>query len=334
MYPKAKLLIIGLVAVVLFLLVDAMPVLAEEMLPKARIFYRPDGGVSIMHFLASACALNEGEAQCMDRIMGSTPDKDLPYDDILRELLPVDRKDRDKWRGEKGRGIWVDTALVTKNEKLQELTHILDEELGALGPNAIRIARLQRNIEILKQMSVEHNLLTVEQIFALSPRENVSFAAMAVSTVSDLFADILGSLRRGFLALKQLATDALKVGTSEKPSGITIYDQQTKTPYCLVVNSGQVQNIPGECGAPQIQPSIVGAFASTTLVVGLAPVGDSAPQAPGNALQSISESTSTLGVSPVSGEVVAQSVPATESPATSTPLSESASPESDEASAE
>lgn len=256
MRPQFKFLIISLAVAASFLLGGTDLALANgEMLPKARVFYRADGGVSIMHFLASACLPGENDTQCMDRIVGDTPDRDLPHDDVLREALPTDRKDRDKWRGEKGRGVWVDKSLVTKNEKLQELTVRLDEELGASSPNAVRVARLQRNIERLKQMSAEHNLLTVEQVAALNFRDNASLASIAASTIGEALSDVLSSIRRGFLALKQLVTDTLKVGTPEKPSGITLYDQQTKAPYCLVVDNGQMQNIPGECGALPAQPS-------------------------------------------------------------------------------
>ncbi len=68
----------------------------------------------------------------------------------------------------------------------------------------------------------------------------------------------------GLLAVKNLVADKivapmaelldLKVGSSEKPSGITVFDVDTKQPYCVRVRSGALENIAGECGATNITP--------------------------------------------------------------------------------
>jgi hypothetical protein len=39
----------------------------------------------------------------------------------------------------------------------------------------------------------------------------------------------------------------LEVGTSENPKGITLYDQDTKAPYCVVVKGGKVESLSGKC---------------------------------------------------------------------------------------
>ena len=39
----------------------------------------------------------------------------------------------------------------------------------------------------------------------------------------------------------------LEVGSSELPAGITLYDQITKEPYCVVVKNGELVNLPGKC---------------------------------------------------------------------------------------
>lgn len=41
----------------------------------------------------------------------------------------------------------------------------------------------------------------------------------------------------------------LKIGTAENPTGVTIYDKTTKQPYCLIMDNGQLQSIPGECSS-------------------------------------------------------------------------------------
>jgi hypothetical protein len=40
----------------------------------------------------------------------------------------------------------------------------------------------------------------------------------------------------------------LAVGSAAKPSGITIYDIQTKEPYCVISENGILKEVPGECG--------------------------------------------------------------------------------------
>jgi len=46
-----------------------------------------------------------------------------------------------------------------------------------------------------------------------------------------------------------IETESLKVGSPKKPTGITVYDEDTGEPYCLKVKSGQMVSIPGECGS-------------------------------------------------------------------------------------
>ncbi len=41
----------------------------------------------------------------------------------------------------------------------------------------------------------------------------------------------------------------LKVGTSDKPTGITLYDEVTGNPYCLSLRNGEMKSTPGKCVA-------------------------------------------------------------------------------------
>lgn len=215
---------------------------AEELLlSKARVFYREDGGISIMQFVASSCQQGENQTQCMDRIAADDLYKNLPYDDIPSDQIPKDRKDRDKWRGEKGRGIWIDNSLVTKNEKIEELKEKLDKELDNESPDPNKVIKLQRLIE--KAKDINHSILTQDDLATFEGRKK-SFFASAINTVGDLFSDIANGIRSGFLALRNLI-----IGTPEEPSGVTIYDIKTKQPYCSVVVDGQTVNIPGKCSS-------------------------------------------------------------------------------------
>lgn len=171
------------------------------MLPKVRVFYRPDGGVSIMSFLAGACGV-ETETQCMNRMTAESSYNNLPYDDLDPSQLPKDRKDRDEWRGSKGAGIWIDESLVTKNEKMEELKQELGAELNKTAPNPIRVVKLQYNIDQLKELQPANNLLSAEQInqFAITPSlggfqsidvKKQSFVSKIWQRIKNLFDNII-----------------------------------------------------------------------------------------------------------------------------------------------
>ena len=222
-------------------------------LPKVRITYRPDEGVSITSFVAGACQGGETETQCMDREMQKNPAlADLPHDDVDPTTLPQDRKERNKWRGSKGQGISIDHSLVTKQEKIEELKQKLDEELDKNNPSSIKVAKINRLIEKVKDYKDENGLIKPEDLSKFEDKKQsilASVVEIVTSSISSAFDGILTSIQNGFLALKKLTTNTIQIGSPEMPSGITTYDQTTKQPYCIVVKDGQIQNIPGECGA-------------------------------------------------------------------------------------
>ena len=50
------------------------------------------------------------------------------------------------------------------------------------------------------------------------------------------------------IAQKLSVRDSLKIGTPEKPIGITIFDEATGEPYCIKVKEGAMVSAAGECG--------------------------------------------------------------------------------------
>jgi Chaperone of endosialidase len=95
-------------------------------------------------------------------------------------------------------------------------------------------------------------------------------------------------------------TDNLTVGSSAKPTGITLYDSVTGNPYCLKVVNGIMQNFAGEC-------SLVGSTSTSTIPAGIpgseSGIGsgstgsDSSSSTPATSTPSVS--TSTEPVAPV-----------------------------------
>jgi hypothetical protein len=47
--------------------------------------------------------------------------------------------------------------------------------------------------------------------------------------------------------MKALVVDTLTVGSQEKPSGITLYDEVTGEPHCLRIRSGEMVSTQGKC---------------------------------------------------------------------------------------
>ncbi len=56
------------------------------------------------------------------------------------------------------------------------------------------------------------------------------------------------SIVDGIARFKKVIVETLTVGSSEKPSGITLYDEVTGEPYCLKISNGQTKTDAGECG--------------------------------------------------------------------------------------
>ena len=211
----------------------------------ARVFYRQDGGVSIMYFNKEACQQNEEPVLCMDRLMVTTNEYGLPYDDMsIDEIVKLDRSQRDKWRGEKGKGIHVDTTLVSKRDKVVAYQEELNTELDKAEPNASRILKLQRLIEQVNDLP--NPILSKDEIKQFDMKRK-GIVARAVSAVTDAVSGVVDSLRASVAELAQVFTGRLQVGTPTAPTGITVYDIDTGEPSCIVVRSGRLESTRGEC---------------------------------------------------------------------------------------
>lgn len=79
--------------------------------------------------------------------------------------------------------------------------------------------------------------------FALAGQSSEGSSAEIGSTLSiyNFNSDVMYSF-------ENLRAQNLEIGSSAKPSGITIYDTQTKNPYCIIVENGVLKSVPGKCG--------------------------------------------------------------------------------------
>ncbi len=251
-----------------------------------RVFYRDDG-VSVMSLVSGTCR-NLSESDCFDREMAKSDIGQYPHEDILKSQLPPEDTNFDKWRGAPGQGVHVDTTLVTKDEKKAELQQKLDAELAKNAPSSVVVAKLQRLIQKLDSLKTKTTVLSSDELEKFND-DNKSLLATVFGALKDAFSSVVGSIssaiENGVLAIRDVVTNTLKIGSREKPAGITVYDQESGEPYCLVVKGGLPTSIPGECPSAtetsSSTPSIVGNTASTTVVGGTdAATGNTDTQAP------------------------------------------------------
>ncbi|MFA6161786.1 MAG: hypothetical protein WC766_06520, partial [Patescibacteria group bacterium] len=79
-----------------------------------------------------------------------------------------------------------------------------------------------------------------------------------VPETKTFFEQIVDAIKDQIITFTEKIT-ALKgmiIGSSEKPAGITIYDEETKEPFCIKVKNGTMINEPGVCDKlPEEEPA-------------------------------------------------------------------------------
>ncbi len=76
------------------------------------------------------------------------------------------------------------------------------------------------------------------------PEADQSFSGVA----SQFFSEVVQSVEDGVAQLTALVTGKLTVGSPEKRTGITLYDEETGEPYCFSIAGGTQKITDGECG--------------------------------------------------------------------------------------
>lgn len=111
---------------------------------KVRVLYLPNGEIRVIHPVRPK---NKGETdeQYFDTNAKKVGLDDLPYEDMLKTDLP-DRKDRAKWRGEKGKGIKIDHSIVTPAEKKKKMEDEINLERAKKPPDMLKLFDLQEGL--------------------------------------------------------------------------------------------------------------------------------------------------------------------------------------------
>ena len=99
---------------------------------KARIIYKPDGKVTVIHPAPKSRKDGESEADWLKRVferaVKGTDLEGLPYDDVDSSALPDSREDRAAWEGSPGKGIRVNKTKAAELKEAREKAALIEEE--------------------------------------------------------------------------------------------------------------------------------------------------------------------------------------------------------------
>ncbi|GIW68367.1 MAG: hypothetical protein KatS3mg099_315 [Candidatus Parcubacteria bacterium] len=133
-------------------------------------------------------------------------------------------------RAADGKGIDLYALSTLSVAALQELSTKVDDL-------TVRLTNLEKEVASLKEM----------QSGTIAGVENVQGGGMDVGS---MVGRVLAALKAGVAQFVGVRTQALTVGTPERPTGITLYDEVTGEPYCVRIRNGQLVPTPGVCDAP------------------------------------------------------------------------------------
>ncbi len=91
-------------------------------------------------------------------------------------------------------------------------------------------------------LKIENLNLQIEGIYAiLTPQSNV------LGMMTEFFSSVVSQVSGGIGYLKNITIETLKIGSPEKRTGITLFDEVTGEPYCISVANGAQKISSGEC---------------------------------------------------------------------------------------
>ncbi len=198
------------------------------------------GGVAMFTDANASCAIDPTNSS-----LTCSSDETLKKDIVtvnasstLDKLLSL-RTVEYRWNGES------DTSATHTGFIAQEVEAIFPEFVttGADGKKAVAysnfVPAMVSAIQALntKVTVVENRLTNLEALVAENGNgdEGISFET------------IKSEFQNGITFFKSIFAEKLTVGSTENPSGITLYDEVTNEPYCLKIQNGAMVSAPGMC---------------------------------------------------------------------------------------
>jgi len=116
---------------------------------KVRIFYRDNKSIIYMVPIFKEKKAGQTDEDFMTEQSIKAKLDNVPFDDFDTKDLP-DRSKMSKWRGEKGKGVWIDESIVLPAELRKAKADELDTELAKENPDPVKVIRLNRELEKMK----------------------------------------------------------------------------------------------------------------------------------------------------------------------------------------
>ncbi|HCB35199.1 MAG TPA: hypothetical protein DEP25_01005, partial [Candidatus Taylorbacteria bacterium] len=116
----------------------------------------------------------------------------------------------------------------------------LDKRLAAVE---VRLADLEARVGSSAQRQIYSSPTAVN--------DGSRTAVSAVNVVIDWLASLGVRLSAAVAEFRNVIASALTVGSADQPSGITLYDEVTKEPYCFKMSGGAATTTPGACTGSQ-----------------------------------------------------------------------------------
>lgn len=117
---------------------------------KVRVWYHPDGKVSVSHpdkrpeKKPDGMTIDEWAGKQLNDVAKKAPQfQGLDFDDVDSSTLPIRDENRNRWRGSKGQGVRVDNTVILR----QDIEKDLDDEFAKQVPNPVAVLRLQRKLD-------------------------------------------------------------------------------------------------------------------------------------------------------------------------------------------
>ncbi len=154
------------------------------------------------------------------------------------------------------------------------------------------------NIPTLQQILLGSSTTATTTLTATSTLTGTDFAGTIMQVILSRLSNFGIDITQAMTHIENLFADTLTVGSASEPAGITLYDQETKAPYCVSMQNGQMVSTAGTCQVPTGSPQIIGG--SDTSTSGSSGSEDSSNASSTNSTSSSdsSENTSTPTVPP------------------------------------
>jgi hypothetical protein len=101
---------------------------------------------------------------------------------------------------------------------------------------------------------IDYSKLTPLIVKSIQEMESKINSITLSEMIGEFFGGVITDVTDGVAYMKSIVVGTLEIGSSEKRTGITLYDEITGEPYCLSISGGTTKTKLGECGI--ITPTI------------------------------------------------------------------------------